>query len=164
MTILEICAWIESTALAALVRESAYGFPILVGIHIIGIIFSVGTLLWVDLRLLGWGLRKIPVSEVYRSLSPWFVSGFAVMFVSGATLFAGFATSAYENAYFRIKMAALLLAAANALVFHILTQRAATAWDAIPRPPAAVRFAGSVSLALWAAVILAGRMISYTMF
>ena len=164
MTILEFCEWLESTAPAVLVRESLYGFPILVGIHILGLILSVGTLLWVDLRLLGVSLRQSRVSEVYRGLAPWFTSGFLVMFASGATLFAGFATSAYENLYFRVKVVALLLAGLNALAFHALTQRGSTVWDAAPRPPAAVRLAGLASIVLWAVVILAGRMISYTMF
>ena len=164
MTIFEICEWLESTAPAVLVRESLYGFPILVGIHILGLIWSVGTLLWVDLRLLGLSFRQSRVSEVYRGLAPWFLSGFLVMFLSGATLFAGFATSAYANLYFRIKVVALLLAGLNALAFHLLTQRRSAVWDAAPRPPAAVRLAGLVSVVLWTVVILAGRMISYTMF
>jgi hypothetical protein len=164
MTIFEICKWLESTALAVLVRESSYGFPILVGIHILGLILSVGTLLWVDLRLLGVSLASGRVSEGYRGLAPWFGGGFLVMFLSGATLFAGFATAAYANLYFRIKVVALVLAGLNALAFHVLTQRGSTAWDTAPRPPAAVRLAGLISIVLWTVVILAGRLISYTMF
>jgi hypothetical protein len=52
----------------------------------------------------------------------------------------------------------------NALAFHVLTQRGSTAWDTAPRPPAAVRLAGLISIVLWTVVILAGRLISYTMF
>jgi hypothetical protein len=59
---------------------------------------------------------------------------------------------------------AIALAAANALVFHFVTQRSVGTWDDSPRPPAAVRAAGLVSIALWVGVILAGRMMSYTMF
>jgi hypothetical protein len=164
MTIIEICEWLESTPLAVLVRESLYLFPILVGIHILGLILSVGTLLWVDLRLLGVSLTHSRVSEVYGGLAPWFLSGFLVMFLSGATLFAGFAASAYANFYFRVKIVALVLAGLNALAFHAWTRRGSAAWDATSRPPAAVRLAGLASLVLWAIVVLAGRMISYTMF
>ena len=164
MTILGVCEWLESTSLAILIQESAYGFPIVVAVHILGLTFSVGTLLWVDLRMLGLGFGQFRVSEVYRGLAPWFLAGFAVMLISGATLFTAFATSAYGNVYFRIKMAALVLAAANALVFHVVTEKASVRWDDATRPPAAVRAAGLTSIVLWAAVILAGRMMSYTMF
>lgn len=164
MTIIEICQWLESTAVARLIQESTYGFPIVVAVHILGLTFSVGTLLWVDVRMLGPGLRELRVSEVYHALAPWFLGGFALMLISGATLFVAFATSAYANGYFRLKMILLLVAGLNALVFHRVTQRGATLWDAAGRPPASVRLAGLASLVAWAGVILAGRMMSYTMF
>jgi hypothetical protein len=164
MTVLDICAKLEETPVGVLVRESLYGFPILVGLHILGIALSVGTLLWVDLRLLGVSLQRARVTDVYRSLSPWFIAGFAVMFITGGMLFAGFATSAYGNPYFRFKVVVMSLAGANALVYHFTAGRRAAAWDEAARPPVAARAAGLVSLLIWASVIVAGRMISYTMF
>lgn len=164
MTILEICEWLETTAVSAIARESLYGFQVLVGIHILGLILSVGTLLWVDLRMIGISLLGGRLSEVYRSLSPWFLFGFGMMLVSGGALFTGFATSAYGNTYFRIKMVALVLAGANALTYHVMAKRMSAEWDAAQRPAALVRFSGLASIVLWSAVILSGRMISYTMF
>jgi hypothetical protein len=164
MTVIGVCEWLEGTSLAALIKESAYGFPTVVGIHIIGLVFSVGTLLWVDFRMLGWAMRGTRVSEVYRTLAPWFIAGFATMLVSGMVLFTAFATLAYANVYFRLKLVALLLAGANALAFHLLTQRSSVEWDAAARPALLVRAAGLASLCLWTAVIIAGRMMSYTMF
>lgn len=162
--LLDFCEWLETTAVGTFARESLYGFQILVAIHILGITFSVGTLLWADLRMLGAVLRKQRVSAVYRALAPWFLSGFVVMFVSGAMLFAGFATSAYTNTYFRIKIAALALAGINAAVYHYRIQPTSPGWDEAFVPPLAVRASGLVSLVLWATVVVAGRMISYTLF
>lgn len=164
MTITDVLQWLESTALATAVVESPLGFPLVVGVHILALALSVGLLLWVDLRMAGLALRGMRVTEVYRGLAPWFLVGFAAMLVTGAVLFTAYATRAYVNDFFRIKMAALLLAGVNALVFHFVTQRSAVQWDALARPPAGVRAAGYASLALWAVVILAGRMMSYTMF
>ena len=164
MTILGVCEWLESTQLAILIQESQYGFPLVVAVHILGLTLSVGTLLWVDLRMMGVGIRGLRVSEVYRGLAPWFSVGFVLMFISGASLFTAFATSAYGNLYFRIKMVALLLAGVNALVFHVVTHKTSATWDDAARPPAVVRVAGFTSIVLWAAVIVAGRMMSYTMF
>jgi len=164
MTIFEICEWLETTALGAIAPATLYGFQVLVGIHILGLTLSVGTLLWVDLRMIGVSLTAGRLSEVYRSISPWFLFGFSAMFVSGVTLFAGFATSAYGNTAFRIKMLALVLAGTNALIFHVMSKGMSTDSDAAQRPPALVRAAGLVSIILWATVILSGRMMSYTMF
>lgn len=161
--LLELLERLEATSVGTMVRESLYGFPVLVGIHLLGLIFSVGILLWMDLRMLGVGLSSRKLSEVYAALSKWFVPGFVVMLLSGATLFTGFASSAYDNTFFRIKMLVMLLAGINALVFHLLLRRMPVHADA-GVPSIAVRSAGALSVAFWATVILCGRMMSYTLF
>jgi hypothetical protein len=164
VSLIEICAWLESTSIAVWVRESLYGFAILVAVHILALTVSVGTLVWFDLRLLGIGMLTIPVSELYRRLMPWTLSGFALMFASGGMLLAAFATAAYDNLYFRIKAAALILAGVNAIVYHRVTERQIARWDEARRPSVPARAAGLISILLWAVVIVAGRMMSYTMF
>jgi hypothetical protein len=95
---------------------------------------------------------------------PWAFGGFLVMVVSGVTLASGFATAAYGNVYFRVKMVALLLAAVNALVYHRITERRVANWDGAADTPLPARMAGLISIVLWVIVILAGRMISYTLY
>lgn len=156
--------WLEALAVSTWIRESAYGFSLVVAIHILGLVLSVGTIVWVDLRLLGVALRRTAIGEVYRGLAPWFLVGFAFMLASGASLFAAFATAAYENVYFRVKMAVLVLAGVNALVYHFASGRYEQR-SAVPEPsPVAARVAGGVSLVSWVVVIAAGRLMSYTIF
>lgn len=163
MNISALLQWLEASAPAVLIQQSLYGFVIAVAVHLLGLTLSVGTLLWVDLRMLGIALPSVPVRAVYRGLAPWFLVGFAVMLTSGAALFTAFASAAYESFYFRIKMTAIALAAVNALVFHFVIAREPD--DAgHARPPLAVRAAGLTSLLLWTVVILCGRMMSYTIF
>ncbi len=121
-------------------------------------------LVWFDLGLLGVGFVRSRVSAVYRRLMPWASVGFLSMFVTGGMLFTGFVTRALTNAFFLTKMSALGLAAANAIVYHLVTERGIAAWDDQVRPPAPARLAGLVSIILWAVVILCGRLMSYTMF
>ena len=92
-TLFHLCQQIEATSLGVWVRESPWGFPILVALHIITLVFSVGIVVWLDLRLLGVSMTGVPVSRVYRRLMPLAFVGFAVMGVSGATLVSGFAAS-----------------------------------------------------------------------
>lgn len=156
--------WMEGLPTSTWIQASLWGFPIVVAAHILGLIVSVGILVWLDFRLMGFGLRQCPVSILYRRLMPWAFGGFAVMFLSGGLLFAAYATSAYPNGYFRIKMAAMFLAGVNAAFYHAVTERDIANWDTSYRPPASVRLAGLVSALLWAVVILSGRMMSYTIF
>lgn len=164
MSLLQMAEWLEATPAGVMVRESAWGFPILVAIHLLGLSLSAGLLVWFDLRLLGFSMPRVPVSTAYRRMMPWILAGFVVMFVSGGLLLAGFATAAYGNVYFRVKVVAIVLAGVNAAVYHLVTERRIAQWDAGARPAGPARAAGLASILLWAVVILAGRMMSYTMF
>jgi hypothetical protein len=95
---------------------------------------------------------------------PLALVGFAVMMLSGATIFTGFATSAYKNPYFRGKLIAIALAGLNAFVYHTNVERRIARWERSPLPPVAARMAGIISILAWTTVILAGRMMSYTLY
>jgi hypothetical protein len=164
MSLLTVCEWLENTQVGVLVRESLYGFQILVGIHILGLTLSAGTLVWLDLRLAGVSMPRYPVAALYRRLIPWTLAGFCLMFFSGAWLFTGFATRAYGNVYFRLKLAAIVLAGVNALFYHLVTERRIAHWNEAARPPLPARVAGLISIVVWTIVIMSGRMMSYTMF
>ena len=156
--------WLEHTSAGLMVRESLWGFQIVVAIHIVGLAFSVGLLVWFDLRLLGLGVRPSRVSVIYRQLIPWAGVGFTSMFVTGGLLFTGFATTAMTNTFFRLKLLLIAVAGANALVYHLVTTRGGAGRDDHDRLPVAARMAGLVSIVVWALVVLCGRMMSYTMF
>lgn len=164
MSLMQVVVWLEARWGSRWVQESLYGFAIVVAIHIVGLTLSVGTLVWFDLRLLGVSMLRIPVSQLYRRLMPWFLCGFGVMFLSGGTLLAAYATSAYGNLYFRIKATALVLAGMNAFFYHRVTERQIHRWDEARVPALPARAAGLISILVWGVVIFAGRMMSYTMF
>jgi hypothetical protein len=109
-------------------------------------------------------MRQSTPMRVYRQVMPWAFAGFATMVISGALLLSGFATAAYGNLYFRVKVAALLLAAVNAVIYHRVTERRLTREASGLPSPVAARFAALTSIALWMVVILAGRMMSYTLY
>lgn len=160
-------AWLESletSSIGVLVSGSTWGFPILVATHLLGLMFSAGMVVWFDLRLLGLAMTNIPVSRVYRRLMPLAFVGFTVVFITGGLLAIGYATAAYPNLFFRLKMLALLLAGVNALVYHRVTERTVRMWDAAATPPWPARAAGITSIVLWTAAIFLGRAMSYTMF
>lgn len=161
MALLPLLQWIERTRVGTSIRESSYVFVIIVGLHALALAASVGIVLWFDLRLLGLAMREQRVSEVYRSLAPWMLSGFAVMFATGLLLFWAQAARCYENAYCHTKILLLLVPAANALIYHLVTERDIAKWDGDAVPPVAARIAGAVSIASWTTIIVLGRQIGF---
>jgi hypothetical protein len=158
---LAICRWLEQTMVGASVRESLWLFPIIETFHLLGMAALVGTVTALDLRLLGLALRGTRVSELARRLIPWAWVGFAVQVMTGGMLFASEASKMYTNPAFRVKMLLICLAGVHALVFHFVVKRNVAAWDDSRRLPIGARFAGAVSILIWAGVVTAGRFIGF---
>jgi hypothetical protein len=163
VSLLEWCRWLQDTPLGAGLRESAYSYPIVEGSHVMGLALSVGTVLWFDLRLLGVTMRRDAVSSVFNQVRPWMLLGFAIMFVTGALLFASRAVEAYESTYFRIKIGLLALGALNIVAFHTISDPERDRWDTSDRPPLQARLAGATSLVLWFGIIAAGRIMAFNL-
>lgn len=153
--------WLGNTPWSIALHESRYVFLVVLMVHVLTLAVFVGTAVMIDLRLLGVMMTRVPVSEVMARLLPWSGAGFIVMIASGALLFYAAPLLRYENAFFRIKMAALLLAVVNAWVFHRTVYRRIAQWDRDPVPPRFARMAGILSLVLWAIIITTGRMMAY---
>jgi hypothetical protein len=161
MFLLSICQWIDGTRLNAALRQSNWAFPAFDVIHTLGIVLVAGTIMLVDFRLLGLGLRSVPVAQVVARIVPATLGGFGLMLVSGGLLFSSEAVKMYHSPAFRIKVLLLALAGLNALIFHRTIYRDVANWDPGSRAPARARLAGLLSLVLWAAIIAAGRAIAY---
>jgi hypothetical protein len=161
MHLLKFCQWLETTPLSVEIREGIWWFPVLSCAHLLGMAVAAGAISFVDLRLLGRGLRFTPVSELTRQLLPWVWGGFAVMLVSGALLICAEAVMLYDNLGFRIKLVLLAVAGMNVLIFHTTIYRSVRQWEMAPVAPFRARLAGAVSLSCWLGLIAAGRVIPY---
>ena len=164
MDFLPFFQWLEGTAGSVAIRESTLLYPTIETTHVLTLFLFLGMIAMLDLRLVGIGLRGVPVSEVAGRLLPWAFVGFVVMAISGSLLFYSGPVRASGNIFFRIKMVLLALAGLNALVFHFTIYRRVAEWDRDPRPPLRARMAGYFSLLLWCAVVICGRMQAYNWF
>lgn len=145
---------------AIFVRESAYAYPALETLHVLGLGLLFGSVAAFDCRLLGWH-TDLPVRRLARHLLPWVWIGFSINATSGLLLFISDAAEFAENAALQVKLALIALAGLNTLVFHAHVYRSVNAWDVDLPPPASAKLAAAASLAIWVAIIAAGRMIAY---
>jgi len=144
--------------------ESLYVWPLLESTHVLSLGLFVGTAVMNDLRLLGWTMREVPVSEITGRLLPWTRIGFAVMLTTGLLLFYSSPVRYYHNIFFRFKVLLLIVAGLNAFVFHRGIHRRVAEWDNDTKLPRAARVAGAVSLIAWALIVVSGRLIAYNWF
>lgn len=155
---------IADTSWSAQLQGSERLWMVLEGAHVLTIMLFAGSILFVDLRLLGAVLRTTPVSKVTDTLLPYTVAGFAVMVLTGLALFFANPIDYFHNIIFRIKVLFLIAAAVNIFVFHYRVQANRAVWDHLARPPGSARRAAALSLFLWVGVIMAGRFAAYDWF
>ena len=163
MAVTALLQSLYDTPLAAWIRESELAFPCIECVHVAAISLVVGSIAVVDLRLLGLASRERRFSRLFADVLPLTWGAFAIAAASGMLLFASNAPRYAENAYFRAKLLLLALAGLNMLVFNLGSRRRLSAWDDGSNAPRAARLAGALSLAIWIAVIAAGRWIGFTM-
>ena len=164
MSLLSFAEWLDTHAWSTALHESLYMYPWIESTHVLTLMLFAGTLIAVDLRLLGFAYNEVPISEMTRRMLPWTVAGFVIMVITGALLFYAIPVRTYQSLWFRIKLLFLVVAGINAWWMHrkIMANRAE--WDTAPVPPKPARRSAALSLTSWAVVIVTGRFIAYNWF
>ncbi|MDQ2639948.1 MAG: hypothetical protein M3Y79_05150 [Pseudomonadota bacterium] len=153
---------IENSAAGEWMRSHLLAMPWVNAAHVLCISLVFGSILVVDLRLLGLFDRQRAVTRVSAEMLRLTWAAFAGALLTGALYFAANATTYWFNTAFRFKLLAILLAGVNMLVFQRRTFRGVAAWDDNVPTPRAARLAGALSILLWTTVIVLGRVIGFT--
>jgi hypothetical protein len=162
MDLLALARWLQDTAWSTTIRESTLLYPAIETSHLLLLAFSVGTIVWVDMRLLGWAMRREPLTDILQQLQPYTLTAFALAFATGLTLLSAEPIKCYNSPVFRFKMIALALAGVNAGIFHTTVYRSVAKWDQGVKVPPQAKLAGAMSLFLWTVVIALGRWQAYS--
>lgn len=134
--------------------NTTFVYPGFLFIHTLGLALVVGIGLAVDLRLLGVAAR-VPLAAL-RALIPAIWVGFWMSVVSGVVLFTADAPGKGENALFSIK---LVLVASGVIVTGLIERHLFRADGDMS--PSRSRTLAIISLVLWIAAIVAGRLVGY---
>jgi hypothetical protein len=153
---------LELTGVATGIRNSLYYFPMLEATHVIGLSIVFGTILIVDLRLLGIASRQRNFDHLSRDLMKWTWGAFVLVVVTGALMFTTNARVYADNTAFRIKIILVALAGINMAVFELTAGRHIHIWGNDPKAPTVGRIAAGLSIFLWICVIFAGRVVGFT--
>jgi hypothetical protein len=152
---------IEASGLGQAMRQSLWLYPIVEIVHLVGLALLFGSIVVLDLRLLGLS-KSIPIRKMSAHVLPWTAASFLLIVPSGLAMFVAHASDFIGNPVFLLKMGLIFAAGINAAVLHAGAFRGAASWDTGAMPPAAVRLAGGISLLIWIAVIACGRLLAYT--
>ena len=155
MSLLDLFESLEQSGIGMLVRESLWLFPALEAVHLLGLSLLGGSLLLVDLRLLGLGVRSRTSEQMMTAAQPWLLISLLILIGTGVPLFLSEAVKCDSNYSFWVKMSALAIG----LLYTFLIKNPVIRRGAVPSVRAGL---GILSLGVWLTVAGAGRWIGFS--
>ncbi len=151
--------WLKDSAIGTWVRESDYGYAIVLSSHAIGMAIIVGAVLMFDIRILGFA-RQMSLKWFDQIYTLAWV-GFGVNAVSGVLLFCGNPVKFTFSTAFQIKLALIL---AGGISVWVLGKQIENPENLAPDGAVrrAAKLTAMLSLLFWLGAITAGRLIAYT--
>ena len=157
MSLLPFFEFCEHSAVGEAIRTSLWLFPVIESFHLLGLVVIGGSVLVVDMRLLGfWVAGRQPVAQVAKDAQRWLIGSLFVELTTGTLLFTSEATKCYYHAAFWVKMTSLLLA----ILFTFTVRRKVA--EADKPSPLRSKLVALASVTLWSAVGIGGRWIGFS--
>ena len=154
-------AALEATELAAALRNSVWSYPLVNAAHILGVALLVGSIVPLDLRVLGaW--RFVPLGPLWQILTRTAAVGLSLAIIFGTLLFITRATEYVASNLFIAKMLVVATGTANVLTLRILpSPHASEIASPHAKPLLSLRLAAGISLATWLTALTLGRLVGY---
>ena len=159
--IASFCDWLANTPISMVIQTVSWIIPMVQSIHIMAVTIVVGSVLMVDMKLLGVVGRGSPISGATRRYLPWIWVALVVLLLTGSILTMAEPRRELINNVFRLKMALILIVCAVTGAFQLAVSRNASAWGETPSNQWSARLLAIGTLAVWIAIIFCGRWIAY---
>jgi hypothetical protein len=151
--------WLVSTPINGVVLNYAWSWPTLETLHFLALCLLMGSLLIMDLRLIGFN-RIIPLQAVH-SLMPVAIVAFAINLITGLGFLFGDPYTYFANYAFWVKMSLIVLAGINFLVYFTKVEPVVARLGPTDPTPATAKVVAALSLLFWFGVLSYGRLLPY---
>ena len=149
--------WLEESALGVWVAQS-WGYPLVLSCHAVGMSIVVGTVIMINLRLLGFA-RDVPLT-LFTELARITWIGVILNVLSGLALFSGNPVKFFFHPVFWIKISLIVLGGLSSW-WGLRCVRAANFDDTVLESANRIKIIAGFSLLFWSGAIVAGRLIAY---
>ena len=156
-SLLPFFKWVNDTWVSKVINDSTWLFPAIEGVHIAALALLLGTILVMNLRLMGVMMRERPRLTLARELEAWTLCSLIVILVTGVMLFVSEAVRSFHSGPFRIKIVLLVVA----VLFHYTISKKLMRDDEQQHSAALCKAAGAIAIALWMGIGFAGRAIGF---
>ncbi len=158
----QFALWLSTTQLSLFIQEhNSWAIPTIQSIHIVGIAIVMGSVLLIDLRILGWAGMDQTLGQTARRFGPWLTGSLWLLLATGILMVVGEPVRELVTFSFWLKMALVAVGALVAIVFQSALRRHERQWEAtlVERP--STKVVAVLTFLIWACIIVLGRLIAY---
>ena len=145
---------LQDNPIGDMLNNTEWAFPLAECFHIVGFGIAIGTVVLVDLRMMGLALNKQSAAYLLKQTWLWQVFSLAVVIFSGLALFFSDPGMYERNIGFRFKITALLIAILYNFTIHNKVANSGSSG-------AGAKLVGLVSVLLWLTVVFGGIFIAF---
>jgi putative copper export protein len=154
--------WLSTTTPSVFIQEhNGWAIPAIQSIHIIGIAMVMGSILMIDLRILGWAGRDQTLLETTRRFGPWLTGSLWLLLATGLLMVIGEPVRELVTFSFWMKMALVAVGTCVAAIFRITLRRHERRWEDTLTHRSSIKGVAIFTFFLWACIVVLGRLIAY---
>jgi hypothetical protein len=154
--------WLSTTFLSVYIQNhNAWAVPGIQSIHIVGIGVVMGSVLMIDLRVLGWAGRDQTLQQTAARFGPWLTGALYLMLATGLLMVIGEPVRELITISFWLKMFLVAVGTVIAAVFQKTVRKHDLQWEAEVLNRRSVQVMAVLTFLIWVAIIVLGRLIAY---
>ena len=156
----QFALWLASTPPSVFIQEhNAWAIPAIQTVHIVGIALVMGSVLMIDLRILGLAWTEQTLRQTTARFGPWLTGSLWLLLATGLLMVVGEPVRELVSFSFWLKMALVAIGAVVAVSFQRALRREER-WERQAAQPS-IKLLAIVTFFVWIGVIFLGRLIAY---
>jgi uncharacterized protein DUF6644 len=158
----QFAEWLSTTFPSVFIQDhNTWAIPTIQSIHIVGIAMVIGSVLMIDLRILGLAGMDQTLQQTTRRFGPWLTGSLWLLLATGILMVVGEPVRELVTFSFWLKMALVAIGTAAALIFQVALRRHDRHWEETLTRSASIKTLAILTFLIWAFVIVLGRLIAY---
>jgi hypothetical protein len=154
--------WLSTTFPSVFIQNhNSWVIPTIQSIHIVGIAVVMGSVLMIDLRILGWAGTDQTLRQTASRFGPWLTAALYLMLATGILMIIGEPVRELVTFSFWFKMSLLAVGTLVAAIFQITLRKHERAWEETLVNRRSIKGLAILTFVIWTCIIVLGRLIAY---
>jgi Family of unknown function (DUF6644) len=154
--------WLSTTLPSVFIQQhNAWAIPTIQSIHIVGIAMVMGSVLMIDLRILGWAGMDQTLRQTTSRFGPWLTGSLWLLLATGSLMVIGEPVRELVTLSFWLKMALVAIGTVTAAIFQAALRLHDEQWGDILVHRLSIKGLAILTFLIWACIIVLGRLIAY---